>query len=142
MNVALLCIVVQSKPYLWDQKMYFTLIVCCSYIRYLYILNQSTNYYTFIVWNHKTKISIKLLLDVKLLVTIWMEPNIAIFTKVQSGFLTWGASPLLSLAYPDCVISNFITDFWQLSCRGEDIYCCWFSKTSIISINNTSPKSQ
>ena len=37
---------------------------------------------------YKTKISIKLLLDVKLIVTIWMEPNIAIFIKVQSGFLT------------------------------------------------------
>ena len=24
-------------------------IVCCSYVRYMYILNQSTNYYTFIV---------------------------------------------------------------------------------------------
>ena len=51
----------------------------------------------------------KLLLDVKLLATIWMESNIAFFTKVQSGFLTWGASPLLSLVCP--VISNFIADF-------------------------------
>ena len=60
-----------------------------------------------------------LLLDVKLLVTIWMESNIAFFKKAQSGFLI-GASPLLSLAYPviDCIISNFITDFRQLSCRG------------------------
>ena len=24
-------------------------IVCCSYVRYMYILNKSTNYYTFIV---------------------------------------------------------------------------------------------
>ena len=24
-------------------------IVCCSYVRYMYILNQSTNYYTLIV---------------------------------------------------------------------------------------------
>ena len=55
----------------------------------------------------------------KLLVTIWIESNIAFFTKIQSGFLTWGASPLLFLAYPviDCIISNFITDFRQLSCR-------------------------
>ena len=79
MNVALFCVVVQSKPCLWHWKMYFTLIlnfcldypietkqkkllkfavfdiflssqiVCCSYVRYMYILNQSTNYYTFIV---------------------------------------------------------------------------------------------
>ena len=48
-NVALFCVVFQSKLYLWHQKMYFILIVCCSYIRYMYILNQSTNYYTFIV---------------------------------------------------------------------------------------------
>ena len=27
MNVALFCIVVQSKPYLWHWKMYFTLIL-------------------------------------------------------------------------------------------------------------------
>ena len=37
---------------------------------------------------HKTKISTKILLDVKVLVTISMEPNIAFFTKVQSIFLT------------------------------------------------------
>ena len=48
-NVAFRCVVVQSKPYLWHQKMYYTLIVCCSYMSYLYILNQCTNYYTFIV---------------------------------------------------------------------------------------------
>ena len=79
-----------------------------------------------------------------LLVTLWMESNIAFFTKVQGGFLTWGTLPLLSLAYPviDCVISNFITYFRQLSCRGEDICCCWILKTSIVYINNTSPKSQ
>ena len=49
---------------------------------------------------------------------------------------------LFSPVYPviDCAISNFITDFRQLSCRGEDICCCWFSKTSIIWINNTSPE--
>ena len=125
MNLALFYVVVQSKPYLWHWKVNVTLsglpnrnkarklikfavfdlflfsrIVRCFYVRYMYILNQSTNYYTFILQNHETKISIKLLSDVKLLVTIWMEPNIAFFTKVQSGFLTWGASPLLSLAYP------------------------------------------
>ena len=71
-------------------------IVCCSDVRYMYILNQNANYYTFI----------KLLLDVKLFVTIWMESNIALFTKVQSGLLTWGLSPLLSLAYP--VIDSLI----------------------------------
>ena len=38
-------------------------------------------------------------------------------------------------------LSNFITDVRQLFCWGEDISCCWFSKTSIICINNTSPKS-
>ena len=159
MNLALFYVVIQSKPYLWHWKMNFTLsrlpnrnkarkllkfavfdiflssrIVCCFYARYMYILNQSTNYYTFILQNHKTKISIKLISDMKLLVTIWMESNIAFFTKEHSGFLTWGTPPLLSLAYPviDCVISDFITDFRQLSCRGEDNCCCWFSQTSII----------
>ena len=93
-------------------------IVCCSDVRYMYILNQNANYYTFI----------KLLLDVKLFVTIWMESKSALFTKVQSGLLTWGLSPLLSLAYPviDSLISNFITDVRQLFCRGQDISCCWF----------------
>ena len=27
----------------------FSQIVCCSYVPYMYIVNQSTNYYTFIV---------------------------------------------------------------------------------------------
>ena len=62
-------------------------IVCCSYVCYMYMLNQSTNYYTFIALNHKSKISIKFILDMKLLVTIWMESNIPFFTKVKSGFL-------------------------------------------------------
>ena len=76
----------------------------------------------------------------KLLVTIWMVSNIAFFTKVQNGFLTWGAYLSLSFAYPviDCVISNFITDFQQLCCSVRDICCCYFSKTSMIYISNTS----
>ena len=78
---------------------------------------------------------------------IWRKSDIVFFTNGQSGFLTWGTSPLLSLAYRviDGVISNFITYFRHFSCRGryllllifEDIYDMYKQNFAEIPVNQT-----
>ena len=76
----------------------------------------------------------------KLLVTIWMDSNIAFFTKSQSGFLTWGAPPFLSLSLELHIWLS--TTFLQgrrylLFLILEDIYNMYRQYFAEIAVNST-----